>query len=158
MGCCFSCEAAAVAAMEATAKVVLPDGVLREYARPVAAAGVLGKDAACFFVCDADEMEIDGFVSAVPADEELSPGQLYFVLPRSTLSYRLRAEEIAALAVKARVALQGACSSGTVAPLDFPAVSSDRRGVKPEMGRRRSQRDGGGRGQKFSPMLIPIPE
>ncbi|RWV84364.1 hypothetical protein GW17_00053921, partial [Ensete ventricosum] len=143
MGACVSSEAAAVVAASGTAKVILPDGGLREYTRPVTAARVLGKDAARLFVCDADGMEFEGLVSAVSAHEELRPGQLYFVLPRKLLSRPLHAEELAALAVKASAALVGA-----VAPLVFPSGTAGE-----EKGRR--TRSGGG---KFAPDLTVIPE
>ncbi|XP_065002208.1 uncharacterized protein LOC135635208 [Musa acuminata AAA Group] len=147
MGACVSSEAAAVvAAASGTAKVILPDGGLREYTRPVTALRVLGKDAARFFVCDADGMEFEGLVSTVGAHEELRPGQLYFVLPRKMLSRPLHAEELAALAVKASAALVGA-----VAPLVFPAGTAEE-----EKGRR--TRTGGGGGGKFAPDLSVIPE
>uniref|UniRef100_A0A804IYP9 Uncharacterized protein n=1 Tax=Musa acuminata subsp. malaccensis TaxID=214687 RepID=A0A804IYP9_MUSAM len=127
MGGCNSCYAAAVV-VDGTAKVVLPDGGLREYTRPVTAAHALGKDAACFFVCDADAMEFDAFVSAVGAEEELRPGQLYFVLPRTMLKYPLRAEDVAALALKASDALMGAVGRGAPGPLVFPLEQEDATG------------------------------
>ncbi|CAL9090235.1 unnamed protein product, partial [Musa textilis] len=127
MGGCNSCYAAAVV-VDGTAKVVLPDGGLREYARPVTAAHALGKDAACFFVCDADAMEFDALVPAVSAEEELRPGQLYFVLPRTMLKYPLRAEDVAALALKASDALMGAAGRGAPGPLVFPLESEDATG------------------------------
>ncbi|THU74964.1 hypothetical protein C4D60_Mb04t38940 [Musa balbisiana] len=141
MGACVSSEAVAVVEASGTAKVILPDGGLREYTRPVTALRVLGKDAARFFVCDADGMEFEGLVSAVGAHEELRPGQLYFVLPRKMLSRPLHAEELAALAVKA----------SAVAPLVFPAGTAGE-----EKGRR--TRRGGGGGGKFAPDLSVIPE
>ncbi|RWV98890.1 hypothetical protein GW17_00038239 [Ensete ventricosum] len=168
MGGCSSCASAAAAttavgAAAGTAKVVLPDGGLREYSRPVTAAGALGKDAACFFVCDADEMEFDAFVSGVGAREELRPGQLYFALPRSMLKRRLQAEDLARLAVKASAALVGAAGQrdrGVVSPPQvFPAGVSEAVpvGGRAEKKGRRWCRGGGGR-RKFAPDLSAIPE
>ncbi|XP_074592401.1 uncharacterized protein LOC141848239 [Curcuma longa] len=164
MGVCASCNAAAMTEMEGAAKVVLPDGGLLEYAHPATAGTVLGKDVAGFFVCDADEMEIGGFVSAVNIGEELCLGQLYFVLPRSMLSYPLRAEDLAALAVKASAALvdaSGRRGRRAVAPLVFPVldITYRKRFEKEdrEQLQRRSPRDGR-RGPKFAPELIAIPE
>lgn len=163
MGACASCNAAAMTAMDGTTKVVLPDGGLLEYAHPATPGTVLGKDAAGFFVCDADEMEIGGFVSAVNIGEELCLGQLYFVLPRSMLGYPLRAEDLAALAVKASAALVDAArrrGSRAVAPLVFPVDITYRKRFEKENKeqlRRRSPRDGK-RGPKFSPELVAIPE
>ncbi|KAG6480543.1 uncharacterized protein LOC122016402 [Zingiber officinale] len=163
MGACASCNAAAMTEMEETAKVVLPDGGLLEYAHPATAGTVLGKDAAGFFVCDADEMEIGGFVSPVNVGEELCLGQLYFVLPRSVLSYPLPPEDLAALAVKASAALADAArrrGRRAVGPLVFPVdVACRKRSEKEdrEQLRRRSPREGR-RGPKFSPDLVAIPE
>lgn len=166
MGACASRNSAVMSTvMDGTAKVVLPDGGLLEYAHPATAGTVLGKEAAGFFVCDADDMEIGGFVSAVNVGEELCLGQLYFVLPRSMLSYPLRAEDLAALAVKASAALVDAAGRRgrrrAVAPLVFPVDITYRKRFEKENReqlRRRSPRDGRRRGPKFSPELVGIPE
>ncbi|XP_073005703.1 uncharacterized protein [Typha latifolia] len=162
MGICTSCEAAAaVSRTAATAKLILPDGELREFATPVRASHVTERDHA-FFVCDADVMQIDGFVSAIGTDEELRLGQLYFLLPRSMLKRPLHAEELAALAVKASAALvkaaHGVCGSrgrrGLVSPLAF-AEASEEENVAVKTGEKKRV---GGRGRKFSPDLSAIPE
>ncbi|KAJ8431571.1 hypothetical protein Cgig2_025613 [Carnegiea gigantea] len=104
MGMCVSCESVSVA----TAKVILQDGRLQEYSYPVKASYVLSKDNNnnnASFICNSDDMEFDEVVSAVKDDEELQPGQLYFVLPLSKLRRPLQAEEMAGLAVKANAAL-----------------------------------------------------
>ncbi|KAG6480808.1 hypothetical protein ZIOFF_057395 [Zingiber officinale] len=107
MGICHSFDA--VADMEApapaTVKLVLQDGELQEFAQPVKASHVLqSMHPTAYFVCDADDMVIDGHA---PAVNELRPGKLYFVLPVSMLRRPLHAEEMAALAVKANTALVG---------------------------------------------------
>ncbi|KAH7851064.1 hypothetical protein Vadar_006887 [Vaccinium darrowii] len=100
MGICSSCQSTSVA----TAKLVLHDGRLQEYAYPVKVSYILQKDPSCF-ICNSDDMDFDDVVSAVRDDEELQLGQLYFALPLSRLRRRLEAEEMAALAVKASSAL-----------------------------------------------------
>ncbi|XP_008790201.2 uncharacterized protein LOC103707479 [Phoenix dactylifera] len=173
MGICSSCQATA-AAVEATAtvKVVLQDGKLEEFSRPVKAANVLQKDPTCF-VCNSDDMEFGGFVSAVSADEELQPGQLYFLLPLSELRRPIRAEEMATLAVRASAALMSGASSasrchkGSLAPLVFPA-GGRRSGVEAggggggrvamAEGDRRRPRRAGGRGRSFTSKLSAIAE
>ncbi|RID53856.1 hypothetical protein BRARA_G01223 [Brassica rapa] len=60
-------------------------------------------------------MDFDDAVSAVSGDEELRSGQLYFVLPLTWLNHPLRAEEMAALAVKASSALTKSGGVGWVA-------------------------------------------
>lgn len=154
MGGCHSCDAAAaVAPANATTAilVVLPNGGLREYPWPVTAGGILGKDALRFFVCDADDMEIDASAPEVRAAEEMRQGQLYFVFPRAMLKRPLQAEDLAALAVKASAALAQRCGKGDVAaaPSVVPAVEAG--GGK--------RRGGRGRGRsRFVPDLSAIPE
>ncbi|XP_010906915.2 uncharacterized protein [Elaeis guineensis] len=129
MGICK--KTAAQVAATATVKVVLQDGKLEEFLRPVKAAHVLQENPMSF-VCNSDDMKFGGFVSAVGADEELHPGQLYFLLPLSVLRRPLHAEEMAALAVRASTALMSGASSscrchkGSMAPLVFPAGGGDR--------------------------------
>ncbi|XP_021725465.1 uncharacterized protein LOC110692729 [Chenopodium quinoa] len=100
MGICSSCESTSVA----TAKLILEDGRLEEFSYPVKASYLLSKDPNVF-ICNSDEMDFDGYVSAVRAEDELQPGQLYFALPLAKLSRPLHAEDMAALAVKANAAL-----------------------------------------------------
>ncbi|KAG6502737.1 uncharacterized protein LOC121986478 [Zingiber officinale] len=154
MGSCHSCDAAAaVAPANATTAivVVLPDGGLREYQRPVTAGGVLGKDGVRFFLCDADDMEIEASAPEVRAAEELRLGQLYFVLPRAMLRRPLQAEDLAAMAVKASESLARRCGKGeeVAAPPALPAVETG--GGKRRRGR--------GRGRsRFVPDLSAVPE
>ncbi|WOL19574.1 hypothetical protein Cni_G28376 [Canna indica] len=158
MGATGSRQAAAAA--QWTAKVFLPDGEFREFFPPVTAAGVLGSDAARFFLCDADEMDFDGFVSAMGAGEGLLPGQIYFVLPRSMLKRALRAEDLAALAMKASAALV-ATGGRAVGPLVFSERADDRVGaVEDRTKRRRSSTKAGGAGggRRFVTNLSVIAE
>ncbi|KAJ0963377.1 hypothetical protein J5N97_028499 [Dioscorea zingiberensis] len=152
MGSCVSCTAAE-GAETATVKVVLPEGGLREFEGPVLVSHALGKDAHLYFVCDADEMEIDGYVSAVAADEYLRPGQLYFVLPRSMLKNPIHGEDMAALAARASNALMGGRrrrGRGVVAPVEFEMGSTPEKKVV--------LKKGSGRGRKFKASLSAIPE
>ncbi|KAJ0234371.1 Uncharacterized protein HA466_0274070 [Hirschfeldia incana] len=87
-----------------SAKLILLDGTVQEFSYPVKVWQILQEDPTSF-VCNSDEMDFDDTVSAVSGNEELRLGQLYFVLPLTWLSHPLRAEEIAALAVKASSAL-----------------------------------------------------
>lgn len=142
---CLSSGAAAeaarapAAAPRDTALVLLPDGDLREYPRPVTAARVLddasSSSAAAsgdWILCDADRMGFEGPVTAVPAAEPLRAGQIYFVLPAAAAGRRgLSREEVAALAVRASAALSRSAATaaasgsagrrrrGAVAPLVF---------------------------------------
>ncbi|GKC16826.1 HTH-type transcriptional regulator protein ptxE, partial [Tanacetum coccineum] len=62
------------------------------------------------FICNANDMDFDKVVKSMSDEEELYPGQLYFVLPLSWFNRLLAAEDMASLAVKAGKALM--CSSG----------------------------------------------
>ncbi|KAL0424570.1 UNVERIFIED_CONTAM: hypothetical protein Sradi_0991800 [Sesamum radiatum] len=160
MGICSSCDSTAVA----TAKLISADGRLQEFPYPVKVSYVLQKNPACF-ICNSDEMEFDDVLSAVSDDEELQPGQLYFALPLTRLKRPLRAEEMAALAVKASSALSkssGNCSAKCACRRNIVVFSGDK-GMKPprkvaESGSRRRRCGGvGGRG-KFAARLSAIPE
>ncbi|XP_040378589.1 uncharacterized protein LOC121053956 [Oryza brachyantha] len=167
MGACNSCEATAVAAVngrgsaagEATAaRVVLADGALRRFpggtraSQAVKAAG----GAPSWFLCSADGLELGGAVAAVAGDdEELQPGQLYFVLPASMRRRPLQAEEMAALAVRASAALVGDHDGPLVFPEATAGAAADPRGGK---GCRRPRRRRPSRGRDFVPDLGAIAE
>ncbi|XP_065001359.1 uncharacterized protein LOC135634738 [Musa acuminata AAA Group] len=158
MEICSSCDAAAVvaAASSPTAKLVLQDGKLQQFLRPVKASHVLRKDPACF-VCNADVMEFDDFVSPVHADDDRQPGQLYFLLPVSMLRRPLHAEEMVAPVTKARAALM--VSGGFHFPDASAAKSGSRLVVEPGQRRRRpSSMRRGGEGRDFKLGLSGIPE
>ncbi|XP_010446732.1 PREDICTED: uncharacterized protein LOC104729489 [Camelina sativa] len=118
MGICSSSESTQVA----TAKLILQDGRMMEFANPVKVGYVLLKYPMCF-ICNSDDMDFDDAVSAISADEELQLGQIYFALPLSWLRQPLKAEEMAALAVKASSALMrgggggGGCRRKPVDPI-----------------------------------------
>ncbi|THU71588.1 hypothetical protein C4D60_Mb04t03040 [Musa balbisiana] len=67
MGICTSCDATTV-----TVKLVLQDGTLQQFSRPVKASRILDKHPSCF-VCNADNMKFNDFVSPVDADSSLPP-------------------------------------------------------------------------------------
>ncbi|KAM0846976.1 hypothetical protein ACQ4PT_055319 [Festuca glaucescens] len=174
MGACNSCEATAVAAVtggaavgEATvARVVLADGELQRFPggtrashalKAAAAAAAGGAGGACF-MCSADGLELGGAVAAVAPDEELQPGQLYFVLPAVMRRRPLRAEEMAALAIRASAALAGDHDGQLVFPDSVAGVGV---GIAPRGGgkgsRRRSRRTPS-LGRDFVPDLGAIAE
>ncbi|KAL5209264.1 hypothetical protein ABZP36_004887 [Zizania latifolia] len=167
MGACNSCEATAVAAVngssaegEATAaRVVLADGALRRFpggtraSQAVKAAGS-APSSSCF-LCSADELELGGAVAAIAADEELQPGQLYFVLPAAMRRRPLQAEEMAALAVRASAALVGDHDGPLVFTEAASGAAAGRSGGK---GCRSRSRRGRSRGRDFVPDLGAISE
>ncbi|KAL7236708.1 hypothetical protein ACSBR1_019919 [Camellia fascicularis] len=180
MGNCNSDESTSV--VTTTAKLVFLDGALQEFSSPVKVSHVLQKNPACF-VCDSDDMYFDDFISAMGGEEELRLGQLYFALPLNWLGQPLQAEDMAALAVKASVALGKSCGSGggggersgfSTRKVD-PFVFSDekRAGLRRNVGgsgggglveERRGRRGGGGsgggrhKGLKFTAKLSVIEE
>ena len=100
MGACGSSESRRTD----TAKLILQDGTLQEFTSPVKVWQILKKNPTSF-VCNSDDMDFDDAVIAVGGSEDLRPGELYFVLPLTWLNHPLRAEQMAALAVKASSAL-----------------------------------------------------
>ncbi|MFQ6663984.1 hypothetical protein Gotur_031268 [Gossypium turneri] len=87
-----------------TAKLILQDGSLQEFSNPVRVSHVLQRNPNCF-VCSSDDMDFDTTLCAIDADDQLQPGELYFVLPLRLLNSPLRTQEMRALAVKATQAL-----------------------------------------------------
>ncbi|KAI3809758.1 hypothetical protein L1987_19358 [Smallanthus sonchifolius] len=91
-----------------TAKVIHSiDGRLQEFRQPVKAGNVLfGHQPESFFLCSAEDMFVNCHVPHVPGDEDLQPGQIYFVMPISK-SYRpISLHELCLLAIKASSALE----------------------------------------------------
>ncbi|XP_062213262.1 uncharacterized protein LOC133914132 [Phragmites australis] len=160
MGACNSCEATAVAAApgstSAEARVVLADGALRRFpggtgaSQAVKAAGAAG----AWFLCSADGLELGGAVAAVESEEELQPGQLYFVLPAAMRRRPLQADEMAALAVRASAALVGDHNGALVFP---EAAAGGGAATRSGKACRRSRR-GSVRGRDFVPDLGAIAE
>ncbi|KAF8113672.1 hypothetical protein N665_0046s0023 [Sinapis alba] len=99
-----------------TAKIVTVNGDLREYNVPVLPSQVLEAESAAasssrpssYFICDSDSLCYDDFIPAIESDQPLQAEQIYFVLPISKRQSRLTASDMAALAVKASVAIQNA--------------------------------------------------
>ncbi|KAL3643823.1 hypothetical protein CASFOL_011755 [Castilleja foliolosa] len=145
MGICNSCDSTSVA----TAKLILADGKLLEYSYPVSVSYVLQKNIPACFICNADELDFDDVVSALGGDDVLYPGHLYFALPLSRMGRRLRAEEMAALAVRASSALKDHTVVFSVDSVARPARRKAAGGG--ESGRRR-------RRGEFKERLSGIPE
>ncbi|XP_019057378.1 PREDICTED: uncharacterized protein LOC104807563 isoform X3 [Tarenaya hassleriana] len=177
MGICSSCDSTQLA----TAKLILQDGRMMEFTYPVKVGYVLQKNPMCF-ICNSDDMDFDDVVSAISADEELQLGHLYFALPLSWLRRSLqplRAEEMAALAVKANSALTSRggcgrekcrCRRRCATPVVFPAdklrriVSGGDDTVGSSVGTRKVRGGGSGRSgssserRKFAAKLNTIDE
>nr|GEU47134.1 hypothetical protein [Tanacetum cinerariifolium] len=99
-----------------SAFVISPKGDLHPYSTPIFVSEVLDQmeNSTSFFVCNSDSLSYDQHIHALDAQHELDAGQIYFVLPVSKLCDRLSASEMAALAVKASVALNSKPSSSSL--------------------------------------------
>ncbi|MBA0849374.1 hypothetical protein Goshw_015202 [Gossypium schwendimanii] len=117
MGACFSYEIPefSESGSRPTAHVVSLNGDLHKYNPPVCVSQVLHAEASSsssssssssIFLCNSDSLSYDDYVPALNADHQLQPNQIYFVLPVSKLQQRLASKDMAALAVKASVAIQ----------------------------------------------------
>ena len=109
MGGCFSSVRSQPA--QPAAKIISVNGVLRDYPVPVNVSQVLESEdatASSYFICNSDRLYYEDYIPTLDLDEELQANQIYFVLPVSKLQHRLTASDMAALAVKASVALQNA--------------------------------------------------
>lgn len=118
MGGCLSSGGDSVTIRSNSALVISPKGELRPYSTPILVSDVLQSEteagASSFFLCNSDNLSYDERIRALDAQDELDAGQIYFVLPVSKLRDRLSASEMAALAVKASVALNAKANSKSI--------------------------------------------
>lgn len=90
------------------ATVISISGELRRYPLPITASQVMQFEASSpetVFICNSDRLYFDDFIPSLAAEDVLESDQIYFLLPISRLQQRLAASDMAALAVKASVAL-----------------------------------------------------
>lgn len=92
-----------------TAKLVVIEegagGSIIEFPKPVKVAEIL-REKPGFFVCHADSMHYDEYVSPLSAEQELQVEHLYFLLPLTRLRHPLSATDMVALAVEASTAME----------------------------------------------------
>lgn len=91
-------------------KLILCNGKLQEFSRPVRASEILSQRPNCFLCCS-ESMLIGSAVPPVHEDEELQVGQIYFLMPLSMSRSPLSLQEMCALAIKASAALIGSHGS-----------------------------------------------
>ncbi|KAJ3707354.1 hypothetical protein LUZ61_011059 [Rhynchospora tenuis] len=108
MGSCLSAHSDVMKEMLATAKVITIDGSLKEYSVPTKVSDVLDEKPTDSFLCCSDELYLDRGIPALRSHEWVELDQIYFVLPQSMLDQPLKGQDMAALAVKASLALAGA--------------------------------------------------
>ncbi|GFZ10587.1 hypothetical protein Acr_21g0011860 [Actinidia rufa] len=101
-----------------TASVISANGDLLQYTLPVTVSQVLREAAASgkSFVCNSDGLSYNEYMEAMDEEEQLQEDHIYFLLPASKLQYRLAASDMAALAVKAALALQKSSSNSNKKP------------------------------------------
>ncbi|KAJ0591279.1 hypothetical protein HanIR_Chr04g0206611 [Helianthus annuus] len=82
------------------------DGKLQEFRQPITASHVLSDHPDTFFLCSSENMFVNWHVPHVSGDEELEPGQIYFIMPVSKSFKPLSLQELCLLAVKASSAIE----------------------------------------------------
>lgn len=111
MGSCvssFSPTTGGDAGRATSAHVISINGDLLEFPGSITVSEALqkqSKNESCF-ICNSDRLNFDEYISELKAEYQLQAGQIYFMLPKTKLHYKLSASDMAALAVKASVALQ----------------------------------------------------
>ncbi|XP_077231916.1 uncharacterized protein LOC143865293 [Tasmannia lanceolata] len=104
MGSCYSTQTND-SVTPSTPKVISLNGALQEFYLPVIVSQVLQLETTSCFLCNSDNLYYDEYIPVLDHGEQLYPGQIYFVLPIARLKYQLTASDMAALAVKASLAL-----------------------------------------------------
>ncbi|XP_077231913.1 uncharacterized protein LOC143865245 [Tasmannia lanceolata] len=104
MGSCYSTQTND-SVTPSTAKVIALSGALQEFYLPVIVSQVLQLETTSCFLCNSDELNYEEYIPVLDHGKQLYPGQIYFVLPIARLRYPLTASDMAALAVKASLAL-----------------------------------------------------
>ncbi|KAF8676282.1 hypothetical protein HU200_047154 [Digitaria exilis] len=97
MGNFASCTLATTAGSGKGARVVLPDGRVRQVALPATAAELM-LEAPGHFLADARELRPGRWIEALPADEALVRGALYAALPMKRLGTPVAPADVARLA------------------------------------------------------------
>ncbi|PON54092.1 hypothetical protein PanWU01x14_198220 [Parasponia andersonii] len=101
-----------------TSKVInAVDGGLQEYRTPIQASQITSKHPN-WFLCSSETMSVGACISRASDEEELQPGQIYFLLPDSRAQKTLSLPDLCSLAIKASSALGQSQS-------DFPSKSSN---------------------------------
>ncbi|KAE8686008.1 putative E3 ubiquitin-protein ligase ARI1 isoform 1 [Hibiscus syriacus] len=82
------------------AKVVHMEGRVQEFRQSVQAKNIVSQNPG-HFLCSSESMSIGTCVPHVPDEEELQPGQVYFLLPLSQSDKPLSLPDLCSLAIKA---------------------------------------------------------
>ncbi|KAL4367673.1 hypothetical protein GQ457_05G006760 [Hibiscus cannabinus] len=87
-------------------RVVHMDGRVQEFRQSVQANDIVSKNPG-HFLCSSESMSIGTCVPHVPGDEELQPGQVYFLFPLSQSDKPLSLPDLCSLAIKASSGIGG---------------------------------------------------
>ncbi|XP_031286737.1 uncharacterized protein LOC116145414 [Pistacia vera] len=87
-----------------TAKIIHMDGRLQEFREPIKAAHILSQNPNCY-LCSSESMFVGSQVPHLAGEEQLQPGQIYFLLPLSKSQEPLTLQDLCSLAIKASSAL-----------------------------------------------------
>ncbi|KAK4804706.1 hypothetical protein SAY86_004523 [Trapa natans] len=141
MGICSSLNyCCAVDLSEPTARVISASGVMHEYVLPITVSKVLKAEisaassssrSSALFLCNSDELNYEELIPEMDPEVPLVNNQIYFALPKSRLAQRLSASHMAALAVKASLALSK--DGGSKGSQIFPVLEITRKGNKTEI-------------------------
>lgn len=122
MGSCLSLTKYHTMEKHNSANVISSTGEMRQFSIPAKVSQVLFS-APSFFICNSDRLYFDDYITPLDPEDELEAGQIYFLLPTNKLHYRLSASDMAALAVKASLALQTikriSASKSRISPVIF---------------------------------------
>lgn len=77
---------------------------LQEFVQPIKAGHVLSQNPKCF-LCNSEFIYVDSFLAKMTEEEQLQPGQIYFLMPHSKSQMPFSLQELCELAIKARAAL-----------------------------------------------------
>ncbi|KAL4579163.1 hypothetical protein LXL04_015300 [Taraxacum kok-saghyz] len=110
MGACISSAGDSIH-KSTSAFVISVDGDLCSYPTPIFVSEVLQFEKPSFFLCNSDHLYYDQNITDLDSEDQLDAAQIYFILPKTMLGRRLSAADMAALAVKASLALDSCADS-----------------------------------------------
>lgn len=87
-----------------TIMVIDLEGRIKEFRQPIPASSVISDNPDCF-LCNSESIYLGTCTPRVPDDEQLRPGQIYFLLPLSQADEPLSLPALCDLAIKASSAL-----------------------------------------------------
>lgn len=87
-----------------TGKIIHLDGRLQEFREPIEAKHILSQNPDCY-LCSSESMFIGSQVPHLGEEEQLQPGQIYFLMPLSKSQAPLTLQDLCSLAIKASSAL-----------------------------------------------------